>query len=368
MKRKAAAALLMAVSLAGCVPTNIIDDILMVEAEGYDYLGNGRVYGTVTMPNYVAGGAQGAGGGGVPTTAAMMWLAEGATYDGKSLVDKFQSKGQRPLRVGKLRVMLFDKEYAKHGLKKQIEFRNRDPDTARDLYLAVVDGSANKLLSGKYQTAIPISRYVSDMIDQNQNQNYPTNDAHDVFFSYYGNYMDPFMPMIKKRGKHLEMQGLALFKKDKYALSIPERDAFVFKMLYEPFNQGVYDYEFMPRKHVALRNVNARVQYRVRNGNGAEPDIKAKVSIEGQVRQAAPGTIGEVPIEEIEDGMEKELEQKAAEMVGKFQKKSIDPLRLGDRVRSFTRRFDGDTWQDRYPNAHFHCSVQIDINQTGISR
>ncbi|RYL93012.1 Ger(x)C family spore germination protein [Sporolactobacillus sp. THM7-4] len=368
MKVKTAGALIILVFLSGCLPTSVIDDILMVEAEGYDYIGDGKVLGTATMPNYVESGNQGGQGAGLPSTAAMMSSVSGVTYDSKSLIDKFQSKGQRPLRLGKVRIMIFNKRMARHGLKKELDFRNRDPETGRDMQLAVVDGSTNKLLTAQYQTTIPVSRYLTDMIDQNQEQNYPKSNLHQVLYSYYGNYMDPFMPMIRKEGMHLEMRGIALFRNDKYVMTLPEKNVFLFKMLFEKFNQGVYDYQYSPGKHVVIRNVYSTVSYKVRNGNGAEPEIFAKVRLMGDVRQSAPHLLKKDYHTKVEKGMERDIEERAFKMVEMFQKKRIDPLRLGDLVRSYTRQFDGASWDERYPHAHFHCSVHVNIMEMGVSQ
>jgi germination protein, Ger(x)C family len=357
------------VLLTGCLPSTIIDDILMVEAEGYDYIGNGKIIGTVTMPSYVESGNPGGQGGGLPSTASMMRSISGITYDGKSLVDEFQKEGQRQLKIGKIRAMLFNQELAVNGLGKQIDFRNRDPDTPRDLTIAVVEGSAKDLLTAKdYQTQIPISRYIQDLILQNSQQNYPDADLAVFLYRYYGDYMDPFLPVIRKQGDHLELTGIAMFQNDRYVMKIDGDDIFVFKMLLEPFDQGVYDFEFAPGKHIALRNVHTSASFQVKNGNSASPDIYARVRINAQVRQAYPGSISKSNTEAITRLLEKHLEWESSQLVSRFQRQKVDPLGLGNTVRSFTYQFDGSSWPDRYPHAHFHSHIDVNIVQTGISQ
>lgn len=357
--------------LTGCLPSNIIDDILMVEAEGYDYLGNSKIMGTITMPNYVESGNPGSQGAGLPSTASMMRYITGITYDGKSLVDHFQPEGQRQIKIGKIRVMLFDEKLARHGLNKQLDFRNRDPDTPRDMTIAVTEGSSKELLTAKdYQTQIPVSRYIQDLILQNTQQNYPDSDLAQILYSYYNDYMDPFMPVIRKNRDHVELTGLAIFKRDKYVMKVDGGgdDVFVFKMLLQPFNQGVYDFEFAPGKHIALRNVQTTASYQVKNGNGPSPDIYARVKIAAQVRQAYPGSISKARTTKVEEQLNRHLEWEASQLVKRLQAYKVDPLGLGNTVRSFTYHFNGDSWPDRYPHARFHCNVAVNIVQTGISQ
>ncbi|WP_139693544.1 Ger(x)C family spore germination protein [Sporolactobacillus terrae] len=370
MKQKAVliAPLIALLLLSGCLPTSILDDVLLVEAEGIDYLGNEKVMGTITMPNYVENPNPGSAGAGLPTTASMLRHLSGVTYDGKSLVDRFQQSGQMPIRVGKIRLMLFNTAMAKKGLYKQIDLRNRDPDSPRDMNFAVVEGSCRKLLtSADYQTQIPVARYIQDMIEQNTEQNYPESTMESFMYAYYGDYMDPFLPIIRKQGDHIAMHGLALFKNDKYVMRLSENRVFTFKMLFQKFNQGIYDYEFAPNKHIAFKNVHTDVNYKVKNGNSAAPDIYASVNVSAQVRQSYPKTLSKTTGPGMEKKLNKHMAKEAVQLVRRFQRKQIDPLQLGQHVRSYTRNFDGKSWPERYPNARFHCKVDVTIRQTGIS-
>jgi spore germination protein len=264
--------------------------------------------------------------------------------------------------------MLFNTGLAKHGLKKQIDLRNRDPEAPRDMNFVIVEGSCKKLLTAiDYQTQIPIARYIQDMIEQNNQQNYPESTLESFLYAYYGDYMDPFLPIIRKSGDHLETIGLALFKKDKYVMKVPSNKVFIFKMLFQKFDQGVYDFEFAPQKHIALKNVHTNVSYKVKNGNSTSPEIFAHVSINAQIRQAYPKSISKNTGPKMEKKIEKHMAAEAEKFVHMLQKKQIDPLQLGQHVRSYTRGFDGKSWYDRYAAAHFHCTVDTNIIQTGIS-
>ncbi|MFT8391017.1 MAG: Ger(x)C family spore germination protein [Sporolactobacillus sp.] len=368
MKRKLIASLLLLSILSGCVPSSIVDDILIIEGEGYDYIGHGKIIGTVTMPNFVQGGEPGSQGAGLPTTGSMIRSLSGVTYDGKSLADHFQPEGQKILRAGKIRLMLFNERLAKHGVAKDIAFRNRDPDPPLDITIAVVKGSCKQLLTATdYQTQIPISRYVQDLIMQNSQQNLPDVNLVTFINSYYGSYMDPFMPLIEKQGDHIKLDGLALFRHDKYVLSLGNNQTFVFKMLYQPFNQGVYDYQIKPGKHVALRNVKTSVSYSAKDGNSASPDITAHVKVVAQVRQASPNTVSKQTAPIVSQAFSKHMAKEARRLVSRLQKKRIDPLQLTNYIRSFTHHFNGSDWRERYAHVRFHCKVNVLITQTGIS-
>lgn len=360
--------LLLLLVLCGCAQPSVIDDILMAEAEGLDYLGNGKVLGTITTPNYVSGGVSGSGGGGLPSTSSMMNSASAITYDGKSLIEKLQVKGQKAIRVGKLRVMIVNKAYLKHGIKKLIDFRNQDPDVGRDLYLIMVDGSTKDVLEGTYQTKIPISRYIYDLIFHNQEKNYPQSNMKTFMYKYYGAYMNAYMPIIKKQGNHIVLTGYALIENDRYAGSIMgDNDNFIFKSLLETIKLGYYDYEFKPNQHFVLEDTQSDIAYEVKNGNGAEPEITAHVKMSGNVRQGDPEIKTEDYYTNMTKKLQRHLENRMEKMVATFQQKDVDPIGLGDIARSYTRHFDGASWNERYPHAHFHAHVSVNINETGAS-
>ncbi|MCO7124907.1 Ger(x)C family spore germination protein [Sporolactobacillus shoreicorticis] len=355
-------------ALSGCVQPSIIDDILMAEAEGLDYLGDNKVLGTITVPNYVTGGVSGSGGGGLPATAAMMSSASAITYDGKSLVEKLQVKGQKAIRVGKLRVMLLNKAYLQHGIRKLIEFRNQDPDVGRDLYLIMVDGSTKELLEGTYQTQIPISRYIYDLIFHNQEKNFPLSNMKIFMYKYYGAHMNAYMPIIKKQGKHIVLTGYALIENNRYAGTVMGDNAnFIFKSLLETVNLGYYDYEYKPGQHFVLEDIQSTISYKVKNGNGAEPKITAQVKMSGNVRQGNPEIKTKNYYTKMKKKLQNHLENRMENMVAAFQKKGVDPIGLGDIARSYTRHFNDSSWEDHYPNAQFRAHVSIDINETGSS-
>lgn len=354
--------------LGGCMQDNIIDDILMVEAEGYDYIGNDQVIGTITTPNYAQGGVSGSGGGGMPATASLMTSASAITYDGRSLVEKLTPEGQKAIRAGKLRVQLLNEPLLRHGLKKLIQFRNQDPDVGRDLFLVMVDGNSKDLLQSTYQTAIPVSRYIYDLIFQNQQQNYPRSNLSTVLYNYYGYNTDPFMPIIKKEQDHIVLTGIALLKRDQYVGRLNgQQEAFLLKTLIENFNYGFYDYTFEPDQHVVLENVNSSRHYDVKNGNSAEPDIYAAVNIKGYVRQGNPLLATKEYYSKTQSGIQNEIERALEKMVAGFQKMKIDPIGIGDTVRSYTRNFDARSWPERYSHIHFHAKVNAKIIETGIS-
>ncbi len=355
---------LLIIFLTGCLPTYIIDDIRLVQAIGYDAYGHDRIVGTIAATNYNSAGNPQSQSQSPPSATDSFSVISNT---GKTVPFKLQAKSQMPLRLGKLQVILFNKELAKRGIEQFIDFFNRDPDIGRQLYLAVIDGSSKTLLSSQYATGTSVSDYINKMIEQNADRNLPRTNLHAFLYAYFGNGIDPFLPLLKKSGDHIVLEGIAFFKTNKMVAEIPFNQSFIFKMMYQPFTQGNYEIRVASHDYVSVENIGSTVDYKIKNGASSHPVITISVNIKGVIREGESRKKSTKYSRKVTKIMEKELSKKANMMVDQFQKKNIDPLGLGDRVRSNSREWEFKKWLKAYPHADINVRVNMNIAQTGIT-
>lgn len=355
---------LLFIFLTGCLPTYVIDDIRLVQALGYDAVSKNRVMGTVAVPNFSSSGSQQTQSQNVQSSTDSFSVISNT---GKTVPFKLQAKSQEPLRLGKLNVILFNEQLAKRGVEQFVDFFNRDPDIGRQLYIAVVQGKASGVLKGRYSTGTAVPGYLKKMIEQNTERNLPETNLHDFLYAYFGNGIDPFLPLIKKTGDHIEITGLAIFKTNKMVTAIPFDQSFIFKMMYQPFTQGNYEVRVARNSYVSVENIGSKVDYVIEDGGTSHPKITINVKMQGVIREAESDKKSATYSQKVTKVLDKELRNKANKMIKQFQKENVDPLGLGDRVRSKTRNWDFSKWQQSYPHARIHVSVKVDIAQTGIT-
>jgi spore germination protein len=60
---------------------------------------------------------------------------------------------------------------------------------------------------------------------------------------------------------------------------------------------------------------------------------------------------------------EKELEKEGMRLVQKFKKLNIDPLGIGEHVRSRTREFNHKEWNDRYQDLDVKVKYHVQITE-----
>jgi spore germination protein len=344
--------------LSGCFPKpNILEDVQIVQAIAYDYVNDQkiRVGAEVSVTPTAEQQAK---------LESELFIAE--SHTNKSARRMIESESPKPFRIGRLGVALYDKTLAEQGLRKMVDKFQRDPSIGRDIFMAVVEGSPVGLLEDEYTVAETPSKYLIDMLDQNMRSNIPRSSLHHYLYRFYGMGMDPFMPLLEKKGKHIEIKGVALFKDDKYKGYINIRQAFLLKMLREKFKTGMFEVRLKKDKYFTVENISSQVDYKIKDANN-NPKITMDVKMSGGINEAPKIPIGSKKmILQMETATQRSMEKEMNAIVKKFQRLNVDPIALGDRARSKTRKFDYKNWQEKYPKIPIKVNVKVNITQLGI--
>jgi spore germination protein len=234
----------------------------------------------------------------------------------------------------------------------------------------IVEGNAKEFLEGKYSMNQTVSRYLKELLKQNENGNLPETNFHEFMYSYYSKGQDPFLPIVKKQDNNIQLTGLALFEKDKYVDKINADKMFEFKMLYEDIDPGSYETSFQENEtHVSLETVQSKLDYKIKDAM-SRPEIEINVEIKGFLNEI----ISNVELKTITDEenleklLEDDLKEKSYLLIKQFREKDLDPLGIADRARSQTRGWSLNKWQELYPEATVKININVDILETGITK
>ncbi|KWW11125.1 MULTISPECIES: Ger(x)C family spore germination protein [Peribacillus] len=342
--------------LYNSIETKILEDIQHVSAIGYDYVDEHRMKGTAAAPFYPAGiDVQ-------PLDA--FFTAVGHTF--LDILQKQQLESQRKLVTGRLQNFLISKELAKHGVAELTDPLGRSTDIGRDVYMAVVDGSVEDLLTFKYPNAPTSAEYLSDFMERNLKDMIPKPTVHVFLDQYNGFVQDPFLPIIEKKHDHIRYKGLALFKNDHYVGELSNKESYLFKLLYEKTKTGTDQFSLKNKKYIAIQNIRSKVKYKV-SGSQDDPRVDVHVSFLGEVKDAPSISVGKGTLKEMEQAWSKGATVRATKMMNKFQELEVDPLGITEKARSHFRNFDKKAWDQRYPTVPIKFHMKIRITNTGIS-
>lgn len=359
MTKKTLMLLLSIVLLAGCgVKKNILEDMLLAEVTGYDDAGDAKVRGSIVVSISQSGENS--------TMGKEVYSA--VTHTGKNVRQKVESEAPKRLVSGRLQTILYGETLARKGIYDYVDTYRRDPDVGRDLFLAVVSGKAEDIVNIESKMLKTPDVKTKELIQQNTETNLPDTNLHSFLYYYYGNNIDPVMPLLEKKQDHIKVKGIALFKDDKYiGKYITYEDGFLFKVLFGNFRNGLYEMEMKENSYINIQNITSKVEYEIKDGNGS-PEVTIKAAIKGgllEVQDVDLKNPGAIP--KIEKKAQKVFEKKLGRMVKMFQENNVDPLALGDRARSKTRNFDRGNWEKVYPTIPVKIKVDVTLVQEGIT-
>lgn len=345
--------------LSGCVPKQIIDEVQLMHAIGFDELPDENIKGTITYPIFN------------PDGNVRVETLTAVSHTSRFIRSKLNTQSPKTLTTGQLRIVLFNDRFAENGVLEIVNSLYRDPNVGNRLYLAVVNGSTNKLLTTNYSAAPLPSMYITDMLEQNiSTENLPKTNLHVFLYSYYGEGMDPFLPILKAQKKTIQLEGVALFRGDNYVGKLDHKESFAFKVLLEGSKTGHYEVEIKKGKrrgHAVVRNIKGTTTYKVKKVNGV-PQFDVKMKILGELHEYPHWLNLEEAsnIALVEKTFKKQLHGEANTIISKFQRLRVDPLGFGDQVRRREKGWDYKEFQKQYPDIRINVSTEVEVVESGV--
>lgn len=332
----------------------IIDEIHIVTTVGYDDYKDGKFRGTVVIPVFSPD---------KKITDVTYTATSSLIYENRR---KLNAEASQPLLSGKLEVALFDVELAKRGIFDYIDNLERDPSVGSRVYLAITEGKTEELLNQSYEN-ISIGLYISDLLKQNiKIGNLPKTNLHVFIHHYFADGIDPVLPLFVQKKDKIDIDSLALFKKDKYVGKISYADdAFIFKMLRENFGRGSFTVNEKNKPYAAIEKVESNREFTVKNPRSA-PEITIHVKSRGFIREYKGKKIDDKTMAKISKLMEKQIEREGNKLIKKFQELKIDPVGVGLAVKSKTRKWNYKQWEDLYPNAKIKVKAEVLLTESGV--
>ena len=347
--------IIMTLLLTGCINQEILDDVQLVTAFGYDVTEEGLIEATAVYPSYSP-----------DKVVKNNTLTETAKLS-KDIRDKIDRMSPKPLVSGKIEVALYSETMAKQGIINILDTFIRDPTTGARMYLAVVDGDVKNQLNVQYgETDNGI--FFSDLIEHNIELGLIPRTNLQIFTkAYYSEGRDSFLPYLSLKGKKAYIEGLALFKDDRYVGKLQGEFNYVFKMLYEKDSKYTVATVNVENDESSASVINVTSNRKVKiNDALTNPTIVIQLKTDSIVREYSGNDLNQDVIKEIEKKMEKQIKLEAEQMITLFQKLKIDPLGFGFIAKHENRNWEKETWYELYPNAVVEIQVDVVINETGV--
>jgi spore germination protein len=355
MKRMLVCLLVNCLALAACTQKEIIDQITMPIVVGYDKAKHNQIQMTVAVPIFRA------------DQSVSNKIYSSASHTIKNARERLRAEIRKPFSVGKLSVTLYSKDLAKEGLARILDPSLRDPRISKRNYLAVVDGQAKDLLESDFSLGEEKGVFLNELIENKIRVGHlPRTNLHQFEYFLLGKGMDPYLPLLKKQKENVSISGLALFKHDKYVAAISLDQMRIFRLLLEDVDHGTYEVELDHHSYAIVDNRGSKVRYQI-SGSAEKPEVTINLTLSGETTEFSGFVLTERDLLNIEKRLEQQIANTGKSLLHTFQELRVDPLGIGDFVRSQTRNWEEAKWEQQYPHTPIHLNVDVDVVETGAT-
>jgi spore germination protein len=346
---------------SGCVEREILDDLYIETGKGYDLVSDNKIRGTAMFPIYK------------PDKSIENMTLSAEASSTREVLETLERMSQQPLVRGGLDAVLLGEDLAKRGVIDIADSLQRDASIGARVYMMVSKGDAKEILEGQYGIR-GNGMYISNLLKQNiKRRELPETNLHMFLFDYYQLGQTPYLPIIRKISDNtLKVDGVALFKKDKMVDTIPAKDMFFFKILVDKISEGSHvvrlgETKSKDGKYIEASITSLKAKHKIKVKEKKDPvKVSIKIDIKGIIKEYTGKKLSPDKIKQIEKKMENDIEEKALEMLSKFQEMGVDPVGIGQIQKHGVRGFDIKEWESRlYPNAQFTVEPDVKIVEGG---
>ncbi|RAP74717.1 Ger(x)C family spore germination protein [Paenibacillus montanisoli] len=346
--------------ISSCGNRRIVDHIKLIQSAGYDLDGK-RVRSTILIGDYTE------------KEKTNIKILSTESVSSMDTMQRQNTKSNQSLHTGQMRLVLFGKQFAKQGIGSVLDRLFHDQFISSRLRLAVSGTNAAGLLSSTVNTHDTL--FIMNMVEQNEEWgNLPKLNLQTSLYNYYGAGRDLFLPYLILEGGTVKIDGIALFKDDKFATNVDIRDAFVLKLLTENSRNGsilmpLKESDALPDDYILMRSIASKRTIQLVSQEPA-PVILIKIKMKVSVREKPEYIRFETKedISALERKLAAYLVKKAEDFISLCKSKQVDPIGLGDFMRSKSRGWNEKDFQASYPSLKAKIRIDLKIVQSSLSQ
>lgn len=365
LKRCLLLLLALSVAVTGCARRNVLEDLGLALAVGYDLTDDGKMLVTVSMPEVSEEADER-----VQVIASKGDLSKEARSNLGLSTD-------RKVVSGQLRTAIYSEKLARQGIWKALDTLLRDVNVTSALILCVSDDKANEILDTKYPDRPRVGRYIFDLLRKEQdNYTVPKTTIHDFARRYYDEGQDPVAPYIQMEGGHIQAAGTALFRDDKFVGSLSPEETKMLLLLHGEGEGGDIKQALREKKgkskpdQILTTFVRTSFNYEVSRKKGRS-HVTFNVKVSGQVVEYT----GDADMTDakqkakLEKQIAEGLRTRMKDLIDQLQHKyKADPLGIGDHIRTqhYYKEWNKKIWRKEYENAKITVNFDFRITRPGV--
>ncbi|WP_453991232.1 Ger(x)C family spore germination protein [Bacillus nitroreducens] len=348
--------LLIIISLVGCARTKYVDKLSIIHVFGFDKDEEGNIIGTALFPEYTKS----------KSSDNSQFIEQKTDAVGLQR-PKMSTHTVMPVALSKINVIVFGNDFAKSGVSDVIERLLLTPQIATNIQIAVSTQSAKETLKVLQKTDLTLD----DKIKQNMTgQQIPRTNLHVYLNHLYGEGVDPYVPMLTiDENNKIQVDRVGIFKDDKLKLHLNDTETFIFSILEDERTQGVYEIvldEESRKDVIIVQGFRSKSKW---DWVKEEQQLNLTLHLTWSIMHHPDRFNLENPqdLETIKRMIKKNISKDIDELLNTFKENGVDPLGIGNIVRSQDRNWDQKSFYDQqYPSLPININLDLEIIHSGL--
>lgn len=351
--------------VGGCSAKEVktpLEDVGMVGIMAVDYIDASTIQLTVAIPQYSPEAEQDTQIFSVPTELMSNGIVKIETLSDKKIV------------FNQLRVVLINEEFARKGdVEKVIQYLYRNAEVGNKVLLAIVKEHGEEMLKTPYPDKPNINFYLSDLLQPSINTAFnPNTNVHDFIYTITNPVFDPIIPLLEQRNGKIEITGVALFKdKNMYEMITPE-DALTIQALLGRKKLAPLKLELHQghdKEKLMLDLIESKVKM-TSNKSMESPKLTIFLKIKGTLAEFKGAREDDLntadKIANLEDDINKQLEEDFTQFLEKLNDMKIDPSGLSEHFRMYYKgKWGREKTEEILSKLEMDVQVETSIISTG---
>lgn len=370
MKKRIAFLFLTIFLISGCVKTNVMDDLALAIAIGYDIEKEEQIRTTSVLLKID------------PSAREQTQVVASTAMTSKGGRISSNRELSKNLVGGQARVVIYGKELAQQGVMGIADTLSRDPSLGHMIYLSVSDDTADSVLTHRYPELSNVGIYLYEMIKQNMEIGQFTSPTlHDFLRDYFSAGKDPAIPLVKRKGDEISLKGIAMFHEDKLAGVASPSESFLLKLLRKQKRPGLYEVildsepltpyiKQNKKKQLKMVILATGFKSKIKLVNPKEPEFTVSLSIRADLQEISSSVDFQKPeaLHVLQEEISHKINGEMEAFIARMQEIESDVAGFGEVYRSSVRNSEltKEKWHSMFKTARIHVKTDVKLLRTGV--
>jgi|SRR5690625_3656317 len=364
--------LLLSVLLTGCIETEEIEKLGLINARGVDIGENNLLDTTLVVFQFSA----------LSEENTKIIPGRGKTI--KGAMEDAENASVFKLAPGKNKITLFGRETAEQGILPLLDTEARDARIPDLMYLAVSDTTAKETLTvNEKNIPVDIGQFLRELIENHtHDHNIPRKTLQDFLRIYYDIGQDNVLPLFELREGIPQLNAIAVFKGDQVVGELTNEEAVLINLMDRTVKEQLVEFSLPlePFKgYLEKREEKEDVDLTVliQKGNSKTKLIdeenlvfQTETDLELRLVEQNAGLVlkDNHVIQLLEKEVEKKIKAEFEKLLNKLQKLESDAFGYGRYYKSSLKgkELTREEWQEKFPEINVKFNVNPKIIRHGV--